>query len=141
MSRNLCFCFRFEYDVFYVLYPFMTYLLTLPRNSFHFRQVRRVSSVNTGHTLDHRGSYSISSCVQTGFRAHTTSYPIATMGSFQGINQPVLETDHSSPSTAEAKNTRCYISTPAYFCLAWCFLKHRGRSGFTFTSDKYIRLS
>jgi hypothetical protein len=30
MSRNKCF-FRFEYHMFYVLYPFMSYWLTLPR--------------------------------------------------------------------------------------------------------------
>jgi hypothetical protein len=29
VSRNKCF-FRFEYHIFYVLYPFVTYLLTLP---------------------------------------------------------------------------------------------------------------
>jgi hypothetical protein len=29
MSRNKCF-FRFEYHMFYVLYPFVTYLLALP---------------------------------------------------------------------------------------------------------------
>jgi hypothetical protein len=31
MSRNICFSFyRLEYHMFYVLYPIMTYLLTLP---------------------------------------------------------------------------------------------------------------
>jgi hypothetical protein len=30
MPRNKCFFFRFEYHMFYVLYPFVTYLLTLP---------------------------------------------------------------------------------------------------------------
>jgi hypothetical protein len=30
MSRNKCFFFRFEYHMFYVLYPFVTYLLTVP---------------------------------------------------------------------------------------------------------------
>jgi hypothetical protein len=30
MSRNKCFS-RLEYHMFYVLYPFVTYLLTLPR--------------------------------------------------------------------------------------------------------------
>jgi hypothetical protein len=33
MSRNKCFFFRFEYHMFYVLYQFVTYLLTLPRNN------------------------------------------------------------------------------------------------------------
>jgi hypothetical protein len=32
MSRNNCFP-VFEYHIFYVLHPFVTYLLTLPRNS------------------------------------------------------------------------------------------------------------
>jgi hypothetical protein len=31
MPRNKMFS-RFEYHMFYVLYPFVTYLLTLPRN-------------------------------------------------------------------------------------------------------------
>jgi hypothetical protein len=31
MSRNKCFFSRFEYRMFYVLYPFVTYLLTRPR--------------------------------------------------------------------------------------------------------------
>jgi hypothetical protein len=31
MSRNKFFFSRFEYDMFCVLYPFVTYLLTLPR--------------------------------------------------------------------------------------------------------------
>jgi hypothetical protein len=31
MSRNKCFLSRFEYRTFYVLYPFVAYLLTLPR--------------------------------------------------------------------------------------------------------------
>jgi hypothetical protein len=30
-TRNKCFFFRFEYHMFYVLYPFVTSLLTLPR--------------------------------------------------------------------------------------------------------------
>jgi hypothetical protein len=47
------------------------------------------------------------------------------MGSFPGTKQPVLEADHSSPSTVP------------YFCLAWCLVKDRHSCGFTFTSDKY----
>jgi hypothetical protein len=31
MSRNKCFFSRFEYRMFYILYPFVIYLLTLPR--------------------------------------------------------------------------------------------------------------
>jgi uncharacterized membrane protein len=31
MSRNKYFLSSFEYHMFYVLYPFVTYLLTLPR--------------------------------------------------------------------------------------------------------------
>jgi hypothetical protein len=33
MSRNKCFFSRFEYYIFYVVYPFVTYLLTLARTS------------------------------------------------------------------------------------------------------------
>jgi hypothetical protein len=32
MSRNECFFTWFEYHMFYVLYPFVTYLLTLPQS-------------------------------------------------------------------------------------------------------------
>jgi hypothetical protein len=32
MSGNKCFS-RFEYHMFYVLYPFVTYLLSLPRRN------------------------------------------------------------------------------------------------------------
>jgi hypothetical protein len=35
MSRNKCFS-GFEYHMFYVLYPFVTYLLTLPRIILEF---------------------------------------------------------------------------------------------------------
>jgi hypothetical protein len=31
ICREIIFFFRFEYHMFYVLYPFVTYLLTLPR--------------------------------------------------------------------------------------------------------------
>jgi hypothetical protein len=30
---------RFEYYIFYVLYPFVTYLLTLPRKRFRFNAI------------------------------------------------------------------------------------------------------
>jgi hypothetical protein len=33
MSKNIFF--RLDYHVFYVLYPFVTYLLTLPRTKIH----------------------------------------------------------------------------------------------------------
>jgi hypothetical protein len=45
MSRNKCF-FRFEYHVFYVLYQFVTYLLTLRRM---FRKIKGCAEFFCGH--------------------------------------------------------------------------------------------
>jgi hypothetical protein len=51
MSRNNCFR-RLEYHMFYVLYPFMTYLLTLPRTS-SFGLLKRTCFRNSADFLSH----------------------------------------------------------------------------------------
>jgi hypothetical protein len=42
-----------------------------------------------------------------------------------GVKRPGREADHSRPSSAEVKNTWSYTSTPQYFIMAWCLVKHR----------------
>jgi hypothetical protein len=39
---------------------------------------------------------------------------------FLGVKQPEREADNSPPSSAEAKNTWSYTSTPLYAFTAWC---------------------
>jgi hypothetical protein len=56
--------------------------------------------------------YSLLHHVQTGSGAHPASYSVGTGGSFLGINRPGREADHSSPPSAEVKNSWCYTSTP-----------------------------
>jgi hypothetical protein len=43
-------------------------------------------------------------CVQTGYGAHTASYPIGTGVSFPGVMRPGREAVHSRPYSAEVKN-------------------------------------
>jgi hypothetical protein len=50
--------------------------------------------------------------VQTGSGAHPVSYPMVNRGSFLGVKRPEHEADHSSPSTAEVKNSWSCTSTP-----------------------------
>jgi hypothetical protein len=38
------------------------------------------------------------------------------------VKRPRREVDHSSPSSAEVKNTWSYISIPSYVFMAWCFV-------------------
>jgi hypothetical protein len=48
-----------------------------------------------------------------------------------GVKRPVLEADHSPPSSAEIKTAWRYTSTPQYVFMAWCLIKHW--DNFTFT--------
>jgi hypothetical protein len=52
---------RFEYHTFYVLYPFVTYLLTLPHNSHEYRDIilwkEFVSSLLKSHEGQETNSY------------------------------------------------------------------------------------
>jgi len=51
---------------------------------------------------------------QTGSGAHPASYPMGTRGLSLGVKRPGRESDHSSPSSAEAKIAWSYTSTPQY---------------------------
>jgi hypothetical protein len=51
-----------------------------------------------------------------------------------GIKRPGREAEHSSPSSAEVKNSWSYTTTPQYVFMAWFLVKHR--DNFTFTSYK-----
>jgi hypothetical protein len=42
------------------------------------------------------------------------------------LKWPGLETDHSSPSSAEIKSAWSFKSTPPYAFKVWCLIKHRG---------------
>jgi len=42
-----------------------------------------------------------------------------------GVKLPGREADHSSPSSAEVKNTWSYTFTPQYVFMVWCLVKHR----------------
>jgi hypothetical protein len=50
-----------------------------------------------------------------------------------GVKRPGRLADHSRPSSAEVKNSRC-TSTPQYVFMEWCLVKHR--DNFTFTLQK-----
>ena len=44
----------------------------------------------------------------------------------EGVKWPRREANHSSPSSAEAKNSRIYTSTPPLSCKLWFSIKHAG---------------
>jgi len=48
------------------------------------------------------------------------------------IKRPGCDVDHSPPSGAEVKNAWSYTSTPQYFFMVWCLVKHRNNFTFTF---------
>jgi hypothetical protein len=56
-----------------------------------------------------------------------------------GVKRLGHEADHSPPSSAKVKNVWSYTSTPQYFFMAWCLVKHR--DNFTFTFTFYLLLS
>jgi hypothetical protein len=62
MSRNKCFLFKSEYHMFYVLYPFVTYSLTLPRTCLQLARPRDsmfdcMSSSDHGPSDQHANHY------------------------------------------------------------------------------------
>jgi hypothetical protein len=48
--------------------------------------------------------------VQTGSEVHSTSHPMATVGSFPWVKRLEREADHSPPTSAEIKKTWIYTS-------------------------------
>jgi hypothetical protein len=68
--------------------------------------------------------------VQTGPGAYAASYPISTRGQAAGS-----EADHSSPSSAGAKNIWSCTSTPPFVFMAWCLIKHTDKFAFTLQSQ------
>jgi hypothetical protein len=89
--------------------------------------------------------FSLRHCVQTGSGAHPASYQMDTGGSFQEVNRPGREADHSLPSSAEVRNVWSYTSTPSV-CLHDVVLSYgirihgvvllKQRDNFTFTVSK-----
>jgi len=58
--------------------------------------------------------------------ANPTSYAMGTRGSFPGVKRPGLETNHSPPSSAEAKEcVELYVHSPNSPSLRGAPLKHR----------------
>jgi hypothetical protein len=56
---------------------------------------------------------------------------LSTPGSFPwggGVKRPGHEAIRSPPSTAEVNNAWSYTSTPPYFCMMWCVVKHQAQS-------------
>jgi hypothetical protein len=43
------------------------------------------------------------------------------------VKRPGYESDHSPQSSAEAKNTWSFTSSPPYVFMGWCLIKHRIR--------------
>lgn len=83
--------------------------------------------IATGYGLDNQGvgirvpvrqEFSLLKVIQAGSGVHPASYLVGTGGSFSGVKQPGREADHSPPSSAEAKKTWIYTSTPPYVFLA-----------------------
>jgi hypothetical protein len=58
------------------------------------------------------GIFSLHQHIQTGSGVHPASYSMGTEGSFPGVKRVVCEADHSSPSSAEIKDTQSHTSTP-----------------------------
>jgi hypothetical protein len=60
--------------------------------------------IGKGFDSRQRQDFSLLHVFQTGCETHPASYPMSTGGNFLGLRRPVLETDHSTASSAESKN-------------------------------------
>jgi hypothetical protein len=69
--------------------------------------------------------FSVLHSVQTGAAVHSASYATDTMSFLPGIEGLGFESDHLSPSSAKAKNSRSYIYTLPYFIMVWCLIKYK----------------
>jgi len=69
----------------------------------------QLNGIALGYGVDDRGfefgqgNFSIHHSVQAGSGAHSTSYIMDNGDLFLGVKRPVLDADHSPPSSAEAK--------------------------------------
>jgi hypothetical protein len=57
--------------------------------------------------------------VQTDSRAHPTSYPMGTVGSFSGCKRQGREADHSPPSSAKARKVEIGDTLPLPHMSSW----------------------
>jgi hypothetical protein len=71
-----------------------------------------------------QGFFSLRHCVQTSSGAHPASSPIGTWWFSPAVKRPEREAGNSSSLSAEVKTTWSYTSTPQYFFMAWCLIKH-----------------
>jgi hypothetical protein len=63
--------------------------------------------------------------VQTCSGAHAASYKMDTTGFLLGVKRQGREANHLPPTSAEAKKTWIYTSTPRNVFMAKCLIKHR----------------
>jgi len=77
------------------------------------------------------GNFSLHHCVQTGSEAHSTSYPVGTVGL-----SPGGKADHLHPSSAKVKNMWSYTSTPQ--CLHGMVLSVTQGQLYLFTSREVL---
>jgi hypothetical protein len=123
-----------------LIYVFMTRYIILDTSSGS--SVSIVTRLRAGRPgFDSRQwkwrEFSLRHRVQHCFRAHPTSYPMDTGGSFLGVKRPGHEDDHSPQHSAEVKNEWVELHLhPRYVFTAWCLVKHR--DNFTLRYHPYI---
>jgi hypothetical protein len=57
------------------------------------------------------------------FKTQLAPNPMVTGALSLGVKRPGRESDHSSPSSAEVKNTWSYTSITLYVFMEWCLMK------------------
>lgn len=71
-------------------------------------------------------SFSFQGKYQISTEAHLSSYSVDAEVFLLDINNPVLEADHSPPSSANVKNVWSYTTTFPHLCVV-CLIKHASR--------------
>jgi hypothetical protein len=79
------------------------------------------------------GNFFLHHRVPNGSGAHPASYPMGTRGSFPR-GKAAGAWSWPLPSSVEVKNAWSYTSTPQYFFMAWCIVKHKETLPFTIPS-------
>jgi hypothetical protein len=87
------------------------------RRYLYHKNCVNAASIVAGYGLHNQGigssnpsRVSLLHMVQTGFGAHSASYPMGTRGFSLGVMHQEHEADHSPPSSAEVKITWIYAS-------------------------------
>jgi hypothetical protein len=127
MSGNICFSPKFEYHVFYVLYPFVTWLS-------HVNRLRPGRPWNRDWFSSSSGDFSLIHSVQTHPGAHLA--PLSNECSSMAKKRPVCEADDSPPCGAEFNAPWISTFTPPYDFIARYLIKH----GDDFTVNIHVSL-